>query len=406
MSENIAGMPGIMDKINTSISNIALFNLGFRIFFLGAAVYSIVAILFWMGIFAFNLSLPIAGLTTFQWHAHEMVYGYALAVIAGFLLTAVKNWTGIQTVHGLPLALIFCLWMIARVLFLFGSTFIHIAAVFDMLFILSVIIAAAYPIIKSKNWRQLGILSKLVLLAVANLCFYLGFTGSLDQGLYWGIYGGLYLVIGLILTLGSRVIPFFIQNGVEKQVQLYNPKWITLLGLVIFLVFFISELFLHNKNISGITSAALFILYSVRLVGWYTSGIWKKPLLWSLYLAMLFIVAGFLLFALSVYASIPKFLAIHALAYGGIGLMTMSMMARVSLGHTGRNINEPPETVKYMLALLLGGAVFRVFLPILSPDNYLVWIISSQMFWLIAFIMFVISYAPILIKNRVDGQFG
>ena len=395
-----------MDKTNTSNSNFALFNLGFRIFFLGAAVYSVVTILFWMGIFAFNLSLPMSGLSTFQWHAHEMVFGYAMAVIAGFLLTAVKNWTGIQTVYGLPLAFIFCLWLLARLLFLFGSTFIPIAAVFDLLFILSVIVAAAYPIVKSKNWKQLGILSKLILLAVANLCFYLGFMGFLEQGLYWGVYGGLYLVIGLILTLGGRVIPFFIQGGVEKPVQLYNPKWITLLGLVIFLVFFISELFLHDKHMTGISSVALFILYSVRLAGWYTSGIWQKPLLWSLYIAMLFIVVGFLLFALSVYANVPKFIAIHALAYGGIGIMTMSMMARVSLGHTGRNINEPPVMVTYMLALLLLGTVFRVFLPLISPDNYLIWIISSQLSWLIAFIMFVIAYAPILIKPRVDGQFG
>ena len=395
-----------MDKTNTSFSNIALFNLGFRIFFLGASVYSVVAILFWMGLFAFKISLPISGLSTFQWHAHEMIFGYAMAVIAGFLLTAVKNWTGIQTVHGMPLALMFCLWLIARLLFLFGSTFIHIAAVFDLLFILSVIIAAAYPIIKSKNWMQLGILSKLVLLAAANLCFYAGFMGFLEQGLYWGVYGGLYLVIGLILTLGGRVIPFFIKGGVERPVQLYNPKWITLLGLVIFIVFFISELFLHDKNITGITSAALFILYSVRLVGWYTSGIWKKPLLWSLYLAMSFIVIGFLLFALSVYAGLPKYLAIHALAYGGVGIMTMSMMARVSLGHTGRNINEPPATVKYMFALLLLGAIFRVFLPMFAPDHHLIWIISSQLLWMVAFLLFVIAYAPILSKNRVDGQPG
>jgi uncharacterized protein involved in response to NO len=397
---------GIMDKTNTSFSNIALFNLGFRIFFLGAAIYSIIAILFWMGVFAFNVSLPIHGLSKFQWHAHEMIFGYALAVIAGFLLTAVKNWTGIQTVHGMPLALMFCLWLIARLLFLFGSTFIHIAAAFDLLFILSLIIAAAYPIVKSKNWTQLGILSKLLLLAVANLCFYSGYMGFLEQGLYWGVYGGLYLVIGLILTLGGRVIPFFIKGGVERPVQLYNPKWITLLGLVIFLVFFISELFLHDKNITGISSAALFIIYSVRLVGWYTSGIWKKPLLWSLYLAMSFIVVGFLLFALSVYAGLPKYLAIHALAYGGVGIITMSMMARVSLGHTGRNINEPPATVKYMLALLLVGAIFRVFLPMFAPDHYLIWIVSSQLLWMVAFLLFVIAYAPILSKNRVDGQFG
>jgi uncharacterized protein involved in response to NO len=306
----------------------------------------------------------------------------------------------------LPLAAIFCLWLIARLLFLFGSTFIHIAAFFDLLFIFLVIVAAAYPIIKSRNWKQLGILSKLVLLAAANVCFYLGYTGTLEQGLHWGIYGGLYLVIGLILTLGGRVIPFFIERGVGYSVELYKPKWIMPLGLLIFLVFCISELFLHNKNITGITAAALFILYSIRLIGWHTSGIWKKPLLWSLYSAMLFINVGFLLFALSSYFDISKFLAVHALAYGGVGIMTMGMMARVSLGHTGRNINEPPATVKYMLAILLVGAIFRVFLPMLAPDHYLIWVISSQVLWMVAFLLFVIAYAPILSKNRVDGQTG
>ncbi len=395
-----------MNKTNTFPSNFALFNLGFRIFFLGASVYSIVAILFWMGIYSFNISLPITGLSAFQWHAHEMIYGYSVAVIAGFLLTAVKNWTGIQTVHGLPLLTIFCLWLIARLLFLFGSTFIIAAAFFDLLFIFSIIVTTAYPVIKSRNWKQLGILSKLVLLAIANSCFYLGYAGVLEQGLIWGIYGGLYLIIGLILTLGGRVIPFFIERGVGYQVQLYNPKWITLLGLLIFLTFFISELFLHNKDVSGITSAALFIIYSIRLIGWYTPGIWKKPLLWSLYAAMFFINVGFLLFALSVYADVSKFLAIHALAYGGIGIITLGMMSRVAFGHTGRNINEPPATVKYMFAIILLGAIFRVFFPLFMPEQYLSWIICSQVLWLVAFLLFVISYAPILIKARTDGQFG
>ncbi len=383
-----------------------VFNLGFRIFFLGAAIYSIVAILFWLAIFAFNVSLPMNGLSMFQWHAHEMIFGYSMAVIAGFLLTAVKNWTGIQTVHGLPLAGIFCLWLIARILFLFGATFISVAAYFDLLFISAVIIAAAYPIIQSRNWKQLGILSKLVLLAVANLSFYLGYAGLLEQGLYWGVYGGLYLVIGLILTLGSRVIPFFIERGVGYPVQLYNPKWITLSGLLIFLVFFISELFLHDENMTGIASAALFILYSVRLVGWHTAGIWKKPLLWSLFIAMLFINVGFLLFALSIFSGISKFIAIHALAYGGIGAITLAMMARVALGHTGGNINEPAATVKYIFVTIILGAICRVFLPLFLPEQYLTWIIGSQIFWLVAFLLFVVTYAPILLKPRVDGQFG
>lgn len=390
----------------TNISNFPVFNLGFRIFFLGASVYSIVAILFWTGVYAFNISLPITGLSMFQWHAHEMIYGYSVAVIAGFLLTAVKNWIGIQTVHGLPLALIFCLWLIARILFLFGSQFINITAIFDSLFIVAVIIAAASPIIQARNWKQLGILSKLVLLAVFNSFFYFGYAGILEQGLHWGIYGGLYLVIGLILTLGGRVIPFFTEGGVGYEVKLYNPKWTTLSGLLIFLVFFISELFLHNKNITGVASLGLFIVYSIRLIGWYTYGIWEKPLLWSLHIAMLFINVGFLLFALSAFTDISKFIAIHALAYGGIGVITLAMMARVALGHTGRNINEPPAVVKYLFITIILGAIVRVFFPMLLPEQYLIWIISSQALWLIAFLLFVITYAPILVTARIDNQFG
>lgn len=199
---------------------------------------------------------------------------------------------------------------------------------------------------------------------------------------------------------------FFIERGVGYTVALYNPKWITLSGLIVFLVFFISELFLHNENISGITSAALFILYSIRLIGWYTPGIWKKSLLWSLYLAMLFINIGFLLFALSTYIGISKFLALHAFAYGGIGVITLGMMARVTIGHTGRDINSPPATLKFIFSSILTGALLRVLLPLFAPEYYSTWIISSQLLWIVAFLLFIVTYAPLLIRPRIDGQPG
>ena len=123
-------------------------------------------------------------------------------------------------------------------------------------------------------------------------------------------------------------------------------------------------------------------------------------------MALLFIDAGFLLVALSVFTNMPRFLAIHAFAYGGIGLITVSMMARVTLGHTGRNVNAPPETVQYSLLLLALGALFRVLVPVFYPDQYLTWIITSQALWIAAFLLFVITYAPILIRPRIDGQFG
>lgn len=348
----------------------------------------------------------MGNLSIFQWHAHEMIFGYSLAVIAGFLLTAVKNWTGIQTLYGIRLFTLFILWATARFLFLLGATFISYALILDLLFIASLIVVTTAPVFKSRNYRQLGILSKLLLLGIANLCFYLGYIGTLDQGMYWGIYGGLYLVIGLILTLGGRVIPFFTESGVGYPVQLYNPKWITIAGLLVFLVFFVSELFLQSGLLSGYLAVALFIIYFIRLVGWYTPGIWKKPLLWSLHVAMLFIIIGFLLFAVSVFSDVSQLIAIHAMAYGGIGMVTVSMMARVSLGHTGRNVNKPPGLVNFIMVTLLAGAVVRVFLPLLTSDYYLVWIMISQILWIIAFLLFAMLYVPIWCRPRIDGQPG
>lgn len=395
-----------MNNINTYFSKLPVFNLGFRLFFLGAAIFSIITILFWMGIYSSNIDLPMSGLSPFQWHAHEMIFGYSLAVIVGFLLTAVKNWTGIRTVHGLPLALLFFLWLVARVLFLFGTMFISIALIFDLLFIFSAIIAIANPVIQAKNWKQLSILFILMLFLVFNTLFYVGCLGILKQGIIWGIYGGLYLVITLILIISARVVPFFTERGVDYEVKLYNPKWINISGLLIFLIFFVSELFLQNQAITVIAAAALFVVYSVRLLGWYTNGIWLKPLLWSLHLSLLFINLGFLLFVLSSFLEISKYLAIHSIAFGGIGTITLAMMARVSLGHTGRNTNEPPETVKYLLGIVILGSIVRVVFPLLFVEQYFIWIISSQILWLIAFSIFVITYAPMLLRERTDGQFG
>jgi len=395
-------MPG--DK--RAQSDFALFNLGFRPFFLGAAIYSVIVVGAWTAIFALNINLPISGLSVFQWHAHEMLFGYTLAVIAGFLLTAVKNWTGMQTLHGPMLAVLFGLWLVARLLFLTGTSFMQAAALFDLLFVSVLIVSISYPIIKTRNWRQLGILSKLVLLAAANACFYLGYFGMLEQGMYLGIYGGLYLVIGLVLTMGSRVIPFFIERGVGYPVTLSNPMWSTVTGVILFLIFFISELFLQNQMITAYAAIGLFILYLVRLAGWHTKGIWHKPLLWSLYIAFGLITIGFLLFALSVFTGLSKYLAIHLFAYGGIGLITMSMMARVSIGHTGRNINEPPRLLNYIFIIFLLGVVARVFVPMFDIQNYPVWVVVSQLLWILAFLLFSFTFFSILTRKRVDGKYG
>ena len=381
---------------------LALFELGFRPFFLGAGIFGMVTVALWAAIYLSGLSIPMQSISSFQWHAHEMIYGYGVAVIAGFLLTAVNNWTGMKTINSRLLALLFGLWLAVRFSFVFAAEAMWVAALLDSLFGLILIVAVTRPIIVKKQWKQLAVVTKLMLILMFNGAFYLGVFGLLDNGVFWGIYGGLYLVIGLVLTMGRRVIPFFIENGVDYRVSLFNSLWLDIPGLIFFLGFFVSEVFLRHSLTSAWLALVLFVVNGIRLAGWYTPGIWKKSLLWSIYLSFWFITLGFLLFAASYWLALSPYLAIHAFAYGGIGLITIGMMSRVSLGHTGRKVSDPPKIIGYAFGLLLAGAVVRVILPLFDMTNYTSWIGLSQLLWVMAFLLFVVTYAPILIKPRIE----
>lgn len=397
-------------------SHPALFNLGFRAFFAGASVLAVISIAVWLILYAningYLLAIQLIDpsqftrISPFQWHAHEMIYGYSLAVIAGFLLTAVKNWTGIQTLHGYPLAMLFGTWIIARMLWLSGPSGLMAAAIFELLFILGMVYAIASPIIRTKQWRQMAILSKLFLLALGNLAFYLDAFGIMDSGMHMALYGGLYLIIGLILTIGRRIIPMFIQNGVAYQVTLFNAKWIDISSLVGVLGFFISEVFFTAPLISSLFAALMVLVTSIRLVGWYTHGIWQNPLLWCFHVALFFIDLGFLLFILAQWFAISPFLSVHAFAFGAIGVITMGMMARVSTGHTGRSFKELPVSLLIALLLLSAGAVSRVILPILMPTLYSSWVLISGLLWILAFSLFCFIFMAYWTRPRVDQKYG
>ncbi|CAG0986796.1 hypothetical protein MTYP_02059 [Methylophilaceae bacterium] len=384
----------------------ALFNLGFRPFFLGAGFFALLSISVWMAVYALQLPLQFESISAMQWHAHEMIYGYGFAVIAGFLLTAVKNWTGLQTPHGISLFGLFSIWAIARLLLLGGTSYLLLAAVADLLFGLLLMAAVTGPIIKTRQWKQMAVLSKLIIIVAGNSLFYLGALGYVNDGVYLSIYGGLYIVISLILVLGRRVIPFFIERGVSEKVTLRQYRWLDISILLFFLLFFVNELFSRQANITVLAATVLFLLNGFRLYNWHTPGIWKAPLLWGLYVSSWLINAGFLLLAAEYWFEISGLLAVHLFTIGGIGLMTMSMMARVALGHTGRNIRQPPALVGYALTALVVSVLFRVGLPLIDMNHYPWWLAASYLCWVVAFVLFLLVYAPILVKPRPDGQIG
>ncbi len=389
----------------------AFTHLGFRPFFLAAGLYALVGMLLWTALYSFNWQGLHSDYPSTTWHAHEMVFGYAAAVVAGFLLTAIKNWTGLQTLNGTPLLLLAGLWLAARVLPFTGLPLVWVALL-DMLWLTSLLVAAAQPIIRAKQWNQAPIVGMVALLLLANALFYLGLLGIWAQGVQPGLYAGFYVIVALILTMGRRVIPFFIERGVDSPFTAQNRVWVDRASLILFLLFMLADLLaMASGHQSAMWAAALLALVQVplhllRLRGWYHPNIWQKPLLWVLYLAYGWLIVGFALKFLSVAAGISPFLAIHAFAYGGIATITVGMMARVTLGHTGRNVAEPPSLVSVIFGLLLIGTLVRVVAAGLFPQFYALWILMAQFIWIAAFALFVWLYAPMLIKPRVDGRYG
>jgi len=263
------------------------------------------------------------------------------------------------------------------------------------------------PIFKTKQWHNVGILAKLLLLLVSNIVFYLGLLGVLADGIRWGLYSGLYLILALIFTITRRVMPFFIEKGVGYPVQVKNWKWLDISSLVLFLLFWIADVLTPDSLVVALLSVILYVLHGLRMFGWYTKGIWQKPLLWVLYLAYGFIVTGFVLKATVFAFELSPYLALHAFAFGGIGLMTMGMMARISLGHTGRSVAEPPRVLFWVFLILISGAVIRVFFPMFDQSQYMTWIVLlSQVLWIISFSIFLFVYFPMLTQQRADGRFG
>ncbi len=399
-----------MNKPNQA-KGFALFNLGFRPFFLGASVFAIVSILWWMLIYFSHGFVQISSISNSQWHAHEMLYGYGLAVVAGFLLTAVKNWTGVQTLYGKPLMGLFLLWCLARMLFLFGTSLLPWAAGADLLFGFMLILAIAKPIVRAKQWPQLAVIVKIILLWVGNIVFYLGCYGVLQDGMLYAINGAVLLFISLILMIGRRVIPFFIERGVvglgaERKVNLKQYKWLDISILLLFLALFINEIFLRLPDLTPWLAFALFVFNGYRLCNWYAHGIWQVSLLWSLYLSAWLINLGFLFYGLQTKFAIPPILTLHLFTIGGVGLMTMAMMARVALGHTGRDIRKPSRWLALTFSAIAASAVFRIFAPMFAMQHYTSWVFISAIFWVLGFAVFVAIYAPILLKPRIDGTFG
>ncbi len=383
-----------------------VFQTGFRIFFLAAAVYTVFSMFFWFVFYVAGgnifVSMPLT-----VWHGYEMIFGFTMAVVAGFLLTAVTNWTGLPTATGGMLSILFLFWFIARVLaFMPTSVPIWPKITCDLVFMILLISIILRPIIIVKQWGQSAVISKLILVFLCGGVLFISLHYANIDVEHKVLRFAIYMIISLILTIARRVMPFFIERGVGYPVTLRNSRVLDLTSVVLLIGFSIVDIFFYHPILVAILASLLCIVHVIRLTGWYTHGIWSKPLLWILYLGYLFIISGFLLKVFVLFGHRFDDASLHAFTAGGIGLFIIGMMSRVALGHTGRNIGSPPHQLVWIFSLIILSAVCRVFLPLINEKYYITYIGSSQVLWTLAYIIFIYVYYPILTSPRPDGKLG
>ncbi|MCL7419467.1 MAG: NnrS family protein [Methylobacter sp.] len=387
-----------------AIFDYPLFALGFRAFFGLAGLSALLLIVLWNAIFKGELTLDNYFANTY-WHAHEMLLGYSVAVIAGFLLTAVRNWTGRPTSTGDQLAGLCLLWLYGRIVpFYAGLLPDALIALIDFSFLPALAYQVSKPILQVRQYRNLIFIGLLLLLTLGNGLMHAEVLGLMSGSAWLGIQIVVATIIIMILVIAGRVFPFFTERGLPGTLALRNPVMDALSIGMAALVFGL-QLF----NISGAVLASTAVLAAViniaRVSGWYVRRIWYVPLLWVLYIGYGWIILGFVLMAFSAYGLVAPTLALHAFTVGGIGVLTLGMMARVSLGHTGRALRiSNAMAIGFVLINL--AALFRVLLPIVLPDWYDILVYISTLAWLAAFSLFVFVYAPILTTVRIDGQEG
>ncbi|RLA25569.1 MAG: NnrS family protein [Gammaproteobacteria bacterium] len=384
--------------------DIPFFALGFRTFFALSGLSALVLLVLWRSIYDGSLVMDNYFAKNY-WHAHEMLLGYTVAVIAGFLLTAVRNWTGQQTLTGASLAALALLWVYGRILpFYSGLLADEFIALVDFLFLPVLAICLTKPMIAAQYTRGYVFIGLLLIMALGNGLIHLDILGLAEETAWMGFQIVISLIITMILVIAGRVFPFFTEKGLPGTLPIRNPLY-DALSIGSALLVFVLSIMQVSGIILALAAALATIINILRLNDWYVFKIWFVPLLWVLYIGYAWIIFGFILTALSAFDIVLPTLALHAFTMGGIGVITLGMMARVSLGHTGR-VLKASQAMAIAFALINLAALIRVFVPILLPNWYADIIYLSTILWLAAFSLFAYIYAPILTTARADGKQG
>ena len=392
-----ANSGGTSSGAGRSYAGPEILRIGFRPFFLAAGIWSALAVALWLGGLAGVVVLPTA-FDPVVWHAHEMLFGFLAAVIAGFLLTAIPNWTGRLPLRGSGLALLIGLWALGRVA-VGLSTLIGplAAAVLDLAFPVAFCAAVLREILAGRNWRNLPMAGVLAMLVAANLLTHLeplGIAQTADLGLRLGIA----TVAVLITLVGGRVVPSFTRNWLAKRGEPRLPRrfgHLDRLAVMSSLAAGLAWALVPDALASGVVALLAALLGAVRLAGWRGHRTLAEPLVWVMHLGYAWLVLGWaLLGAAILLPGLDPASALHALTAGAMGTMTLAIMTRASLGHSGRALSAGVGTT-LCFGLVSLAALTRVLAP-LAPDSAALLFGLSGLAWIAAFGLFAILFGPLL----------
>nr|WP_272891888.1 NnrS family protein [Stutzerimonas stutzeri] len=382
-----------------------LWRLAFRPFFLAGSLFALFAIPLWVAVWTglWPGFQPTGG--WLSWHRHEMLFGFAMAIVAGFLLTAGQTWTGQPGVSGNKLMALAAVWLLARLGWLFGLP-LALLIPLELLFMLGVTVLMARMLWVVRQKRNYPIIVVLTLMIGADVLVLCGLAKGDDSLQRQGVLAGLWLIAALMAIIGGRVIPFFTQRGLGHTEAVKPWLWLDvalLVGTGLIAVLYAAGFALQQNIVLAVLFLAIAAGHLVRLVRWYDAGIWRVPLLWSLHLAMLWLVvaaAGLALWNFGLLASSSS--SLHALSVGSMSGLILAMIARVTLGHTGRPLQLPSGIVAAFVLFNLGAAA-RVFL---AGEWPMIGLWMAAICWALAFALYALRYAPMLVAARVDGHPG
>jgi uncharacterized protein involved in response to NO len=374
----------------------AIFSYGFRPFFFGGALWAALAVALWLPQYFGEITLPIA-IGPLDWHIHEMLYGYVAAVVTGFLLTAVPNWTGRLPICGLPLAALASLWLAGRVAMLISAkTGYVVAASIDAAFLITVAAVALREIVAGRNWRNLRVLVILLVLIGGNIVWHVEVlrTGAGEFGPRVAIAA----VIALIMTIGGRIVPSFTHNWLARSnrgrlpVPFSRYDVVSMAVAALALALWVA---LPTHAVSGVLLLAAGVMHAIRLGRWAGDRTFADRLVLVLHVGYAFVPAGFLLVGGAILwpATVPMSAGLHAWTAGAIGLMTLAVMTRAALGHTGRPLTASAATQAiYAFALL--AALARIVAAFIGSFELLH---LAAFAWFAAFGGYAATYAPLLL---------